>query len=242
MLERVRSIVTSTRTEWTERGSAYEIAKVLTAPARRLLVRLRIEGIERLPTEGPAIVAANHLSFFDSVLLMFSLPRQVRMLGKAEYTDRRVTRWLFCGAGMIPVRREQPGDAMHALEQVEAALDRGDAVGLFPEGTRSRDGLLHRGHCGAAHLAILTHAPLVPIGIEGTDQILPSGTRLVRPFRTATVRIGTPIHPSDLGVDRSTNRSRRLVTDELMRRIRELSHQDYVDDFAPMTAVGHVAP
>lgn len=234
MVARIRQALDGIRREWRERGSAYEAAKLLTLPARRLLVRIRIEGAEHLPPEGPVIVAANHLSFFDSILLMFDLPRQVRMLGKAEYTDRRVTRWLFVGAGMIPVRRENVGDTPHALGQVQAVLEQGHAIGVFPEGTRSRDGLLHRGHSGAAHLAITTGAPLVPVGLVGTDHILPTGATIVRPFRTATVRIGAPIALAELGVTRSTNRARRTVTEELMRQIRVLSAQSYVDSYAPI--------
>lgn len=234
MVVRIRQALGGVRREWAERGSAYETAKLLTVPARRLLVRVRIEGAENLPADGPAVLAANHLSFFDSVLLMFDLPRQVRMLGKAEYTDQRLTRWLFVGAGMIPVRRENVGDVPHALGQVQAVLEQGHAIGVFPEGTRSRDGLLHRGHCGAAHLAITTGAPLIPVGLIGTDQILPTGAAFVRPFRTATVRIGAPIALDELGVTRSTNRARRLVTEELMRQIRLLSDQSYVDSYAPI--------
>lgn len=210
------------------------VARLLTAPARRLLVRLDIEGAEHLPADGPAILAANHLSFLDSVLLMFSLPRPVRMLGKAEYTDCRLTNWLFCGAGMIPVRRQNAGQAVHALDEVETVIAGGDLVGLFPEGTRSRDGLLHRGHPGVAHLALRTGAPIVPIGLEGTDSVLPSGARIVRPFRRATIRIGAPIDPRALGFDHSSHRARRAVTDELMHRIQVLSHQRYDDHYAPI--------
>src|SRR5512144_3187476 len=107
-----------TVSEWREHGSAYEVARLLTAPARRGLVRLDVEHPENLPAEGPAIVVANHLSFFDSVLLMFALPRPVSVLGKAEYTERWLTRWLFCGAGMIPIRRENPADLVRAFAQV----------------------------------------------------------------------------------------------------------------------------
>jgi 1-acyl-sn-glycerol-3-phosphate acyltransferase len=214
--------------------TAYRVAKLLTAPARRLLVRLDVEGVEHLPTGGAAIVAANHLSFFDSVLLMFALPRQVRMLGKAEYTERRLTRWLFCGAGMVPVRRQNAGEAVHALDEISHVLDDGHLVGLFPEGTRSRDGHLHRGHVGAAHLALSTGAPIVPVGIEGTDAIMPSGALIVRPFRRATLRVGDPIRVEELGFSRSTNRARRDVTDRLMAAIRALSHQRYDDHYAPV--------
>ncbi len=214
--------------------AARVVAQVLSAPARRMLVRLRLEGAENLPVEGPVIIAANHLSFFDSVLLLFAFPRRVQALGKAEYADRRITRWLFCGAGMIPVRRQQPADLAGAFEQARAVLEAGHVLAIFPEGTRSPDGQLHRGHSGAAHLALETGAPLVPVGIIGTDHILPTGARLVRPFRTATLRVGAPIRPECSGFTRSTNRARRALTDQLMTQIRQLSEQHYIDDYAPL--------
>ena len=210
------------------------VARLLTVPARRGLVRLRVEGAANLPPDGPAIIAANHLSFFDSVLLLFALPRRVYALGKAEYTERRITRWLFCGAGMIPIRREQPADLSGAFDQAREVLDAGGVLAIFPEGTRSRDGQLHRGHSGAAHLALETGAPLVPVGIIGTDHILPTGARFVRPFRRATLRVGAPIWPRARGYTRSTNRARRAITDQLMGEIRRLSEQSYVDDYAPL--------
>ncbi len=160
------------------------------------------------------------------------------MLGKAEYTDRRFTNWLFCGAGMIPIRRENPGDLARAFEQVAEVLARGEVVGVFPEGTRSRDGLLHRGHSGAAHLALTTGAPIVPVGIIGTDQVLPTGARIVRPFRRATLSVGEPIDVVAQGFDRSTNRTRREVTDLVMAEIRRACRQEYVDEFAPL----HLTP
>jgi 1-acyl-sn-glycerol-3-phosphate acyltransferase len=79
-----------------------------------------------------------------------------------------------------------------------------------------------------------TGAPLVPVGIIGTDHVLPTGTRLVRPFRRATLRVGRPIHPASSGATTSTNRARRALTDELMVQIRRLSEQHYVDDYAPL--------
>jgi 1-acyl-sn-glycerol-3-phosphate acyltransferase len=238
VLEPVRRRIDLIVDDWKRHGSAYEVVRLLTAPARRLLVRLDVENPENLPTDGPAIVVANHVSFFDSVLLMFALSRPVAVLGKAEYTDRRLTKWLFCGAGMIPIRRENPGDLVRAFEHVGEVLERGQIVGVFPEGTRSRDGLLHRGHSGAAHLALTTGAPLVPVGIVGTDRILPTGSRLVRPFRHATISIGQPIRVADHGFTKSTNRARRVITDEVMAEIRRRCGQDYVDEYAPLP-IGH---
>jgi 1-acyl-sn-glycerol-3-phosphate acyltransferase len=220
--------------DWREHGSAYEVARMLTAPARRILVRLDVQNADSLPSNGPVIIVANHLSFIDSVLLMFALPRPVAFLGKAEYTEHRFTKWLFCGAGMIPIRRENPTDLVRAFEQVGEVLDHGEVVALFPEGTRSRDGLLHRGHSGAAHLALASGASLVPVGIVGTDAVLPTGATIVRPFRRATIRVGSPIRPADEGWTRSTNRSRRAITDRVMAEIQQLCHQEYIDRFAPI--------
>lgn len=230
----VRDRVTAAIGEWRERGSAYEVARLITAPVRHGLVRLRLEHAQHLPATGPAIIVANHVSFFDSVLLMFGLPRPVSVLGKAEYTDRFLTRWLFCGAGMIPIRREDPADAARAFGELLAVIGRGGVVGIFPEGTRSRDGQLHRGHTGAAHLSLVTGAPIVPAGITGTDRILPTGARLARPFRQATIALGEPIVPPASGASSSTNRHRRQLTDQLMREINRLSGQHYVNQYAAL--------
>lgn len=221
--------------DWRDRGAAYELSRLATAPVRHGLVRLSVAHPEHLPASGAAILVANHVSFFDSVLMMFGLPRPVALLGKAEYTDRFVTRWLFCGAGMIPIRREDPADAIRACDELLEVLDRGGVIGIYPEGTRSRDGQLHRGHTGAAHLSLLSGAPIIPAGVKGTDQILPTGARLVRPFRRATIEFGRPIVPALWGERASTNRRRRQLTDEAMNAVRRLSGQHYVDEYAPIT-------
>ena len=238
MIKRIRTFAADVAADWKTHGTAYEVARVLSAPVRRLLVRLTVESGGQLPVDGPAIVVANHMSFIDSVLLMFALPRPVAFVGKAEYTDHRITRWLFCGAGMIPIRRENPGDLPRAFAEISEVLERGEIVGIFPEGTRSRDGLLHRGHAGAAHLAISTAAPIVPVGIVGTDRVLPPGARLVRPFRRARISVGAPIDVRALGYTRSTNRVRREVTDRYMAQIGRLCEERYVDQYAAPATVG----
>ncbi len=234
MFDAVRQWASRAEGDWRAHGTAYELVRVLTAPARRGLIRLRVDGTEHLPVDGAVILVANHVSFFDSILLMFSLPRPVAFIGKAEYTDNPITNWLFCGAGMIPVRREDLGDLPHVFEEVAEALGRGEVIGVFPEGTRSRDGMLHRGHVGAAHLALTTGAPIVPVGIVGTDRILPTGSRIVRPFRQAKIILGEPIDAKELGYTKSTNRARREVTDRFMAEIARLCAEDYVDSYAPV--------
>ena len=244
MFDVVRQWASQAEGDWRAHGTAYELVRVLTAPARRGLIRLRVDGAEHLPADGPVIVVANHVSFFDSILLMFSLPRPVAFIGKAEYTDNPITNWLFCGAGMIPVRRENPGDLPHVFDEVAEVLARGEVIGVFPEGTRSRDGLLHRGHVGAAHLALTTGAPIVPAGIIGTDRVLPTGARIVRPFQQAKITLGKPISVRELGYIKSTNRARRAVTDRFMTDIARLCEERYVDDYAPIAhseTRGHAA-
>ncbi len=236
MFDAVRQWASRAEGDWRAHGTAYELVRVFTAPARRGLIRLRVDGAEHLPADGAVVLVANHVSFFDSVLLMFSLPRPVAFIGKAEYTDNPITNWLFCGAGMIPVRREDPGDLPHVFEEVAEVLRRGEVIGVFPEGTRSRDGRLHRGHVGAAHLALITGAPIVPVGIIGTDAVLPTGSLIVRPFRQATITLGEPIDPRQLGYTKSTNRARREVTDRFMAEIARLCAEDYVDSYAPTPA------
>jgi hypothetical protein len=119
---------------------------------------------------------------------------------------------------------------MAALEVAADVLRRGDVLGIYPEGTRSRDGLLHRGHTGVAQLALMSGAPIVPVGLIGTDQIQPVGARVPRPFRRATVRFGEPLDPAAYGG--SSRRRRQLLTDDLMEAIRRLSRQPVSRDFA----------
>ena len=170
------------------------------------------------------IVAANHISFFDSVALLQSIPRRAFFIGKAEYMDSWTTRRLFPAMGLIPIEREQARKAMAALEVAADVLRRGDALGIYPEGTRSRDGLLHKGHTGVAQLAMMSGAPIVPVGLVGTEHIQPIGARVPRPFRRAVVRFGTPLDPAAYGG--SPRRRRQLLTDDLMEAIRRLSGQD----------------
>ncbi len=110
------------------------------------------------------------------------------------------------------------------------ALEQGHVLGIYPEGTRSRDGLLHRGHTGVAQLAMMTGACVVPIGLVGTDHIQPIGARLPRPFRRAEIRFGPPLDPASYGG--SSRRRRHLLTNDLMDAIRQLSGRDTSDDFA----------
>lgn len=182
-----------------------------------------VVGAENLPESEGGIIAANHLSFIDSMLLMYGLQRPVTFLGKVEYMDSVVTRHVFPAVGMIPVDRSGSG-IRRSLQEARSRIEEGELVGIFPEGTRSRDGLLHDGHNGVAHLSLKTGAPIIPVGLIGTDKAMPVGDRI--PGRAPVqIKIGAPIKP-DIQRGRSASvRMREALTTEVMASIAELSGQ-----------------
>ncbi len=197
-----------------------------------LLFAVRVEGAENVPAEGPAIIAANHRSFFDSPVLMAMCPRPVTFLGKAEYMDQIVTRHLFPAFGMVPIRREDRAASNAALLTAASLLDAGQLIGIYPEGTRSRDGALHRGRTGVAHLAMMTGAPVVPVALRGTERIQPVGARIPRPQRVAVnVSFGEPIRPENYRGGGSRTQ-RRLFVDDIMHAIAAMSDQERSDEYS----------
>jgi 1-acyl-sn-glycerol-3-phosphate acyltransferase len=194
-------------------------------PVCRRLFRVRVEGDEHLPTAGGAIIAANHLSFFDSVALALAVPRPISFVGKAEYLDSWKTRRLFPALGMIPIDRASPRQAYGALQVAAEVLEADELFAVYPEGTRTPDGTLHDGHNGVGHLSVTTGASVIPAGIVGTDRIQPRGARLPRPFRSAVVRFGSPIDPG--GYVGSRRDRRRRITSDVMSAIGQLSGQTY---------------
>jgi 1-acyl-sn-glycerol-3-phosphate acyltransferase len=211
---------------------AYWLLKAILTPILHVVYRVRVEGRERVPTKGPVILAANHRSFLDSIFLPLVLRRRVTFVAKAEYFDDKKTAWFFRAVGQIPIRREGGSAAEGALTAATEVLEGGGIFGIYPEGTRTRDGYLHRGHTGVARLALATGAPIIPVGMVATDECQPTDKKLPRLFRTVYVRFGEPLaveHYADREDDRLVLRQ---VTDELMYEIRELSGYEYVDTYA----------
>ena len=202
-------------------GPGYAMARLIATPLYRLLWRVRVEGGERLPSLGPAILAANHVSFFDSVVLIMTVRRTLSFVGKVEYLDSWTTRRLMPAMGMIPVDRSDGRRAIAALKLAAGVLQAGSMFAIYPEGTRSPDGALHAGHTGVAYLSMATGVPIVPAGIVGTNRVQPPGTRVPRPFRPVTVRFGRPIDPTIYGGSR--RQRRRLITNDVMSSIQSLS-------------------
>ncbi|MGQ4496971.1 lysophospholipid acyltransferase family protein [Dermabacteraceae bacterium P13101] len=211
----------------------YDSVRRLLNPVLYGFWRPRVSGLENIPREGSVIIAANHLANADSAVLPILTPRRIHFLVKSTYwhnggLSNLLQRLFFTAAGAIPVDRGTLHSAQGSLEVALKYLQRGEAFGIYPEGTRSRDGRLYKGRGGAAWLAFEADAPIIPVGLRGTQHFWPSGSK--RPLRHPfTIRFGEPIHPADIAPGKPKSVRRRELTEVLMRRIAELSGQEYVD-------------
>lgn len=217
-------------------GKMQDIVRSVGGPIHRTLWKVEVEGLHRLPPEGGAILCPNHVSFLDSAFLMMAVPRRISFIGKAEYMDSWKTKYLFPAMGMIPIDRSGGRASEAALTAAADALGRGHLFGIFPEGTRSRDGLLHKGHTGAARLALGAGFPIFPVGVIGTVEIQPPDAKVPKLFKSATIRIGQPIEVAHYKKREGDHLVYRELTDELMYEIRELTGQVYIDRYATKKA------
>lgn len=205
--------------------------RVLNPLATRLW-DVNMSGYDRLPDNGPAILCPNHISFFDSALLTLTLPRNISFVGKAEYMDSWKTKFLFPAMGMIPIDRSGGDKSNAALDAAQQVLERGELFGIYPEGTRSRNGNLYKGRTGAARLAMTLGCPIYPVGIVGTDEIQPPGARFPRLRKSCSVTIGRPVKPERYANRGADHLAWRSMMDEVMYEIREMTGQEYVHHYA----------
>ncbi len=209
---------------------------IALGPLLRVVFRPQTEGVENVPTEGPAILASNHLSYADWLFMPLTVPRRVTFAAKAEYfTSPGIKGWFqklfFSGAGQVPIDRSGASAAEGALTTAKRILADDDLFGIYPEGTRSHDGRLYRGKTGVARLALETGVPVIPVAVVGTDVVAPPGKKFGS-FTRPVVRFGKPLdfeRYEGLENDRYILRS---VTDEIMYEIMRLSGQEYVDMYA----------
>jgi 1-acyl-sn-glycerol-3-phosphate acyltransferase len=192
----------------------------------RGITRVRVEGDpSAIPREGPVILAANHISNADPVLvgawLTPALGRRIHWLGKKEMFDWPVVGWVARNGGVLPVDRGAAD--VDAFRMASRVLEAGQVLVIFPEGTRSPTGELQQPKDGLAMLALRTGATVVPIGISNTDRVWPRGRKIPRLGGHATMRIGEPFKIADLlppEIDRKS--AKRLATTLIMRRIAAL--------------------
>lgn len=195
-----------------------------------------VTGLENVPRTGAAIIAANHLAVIDDAVIPLVTPRMVHYMAKEEYFTSpgikgAFKKFFFTSAGCFPVARSGGSKSLGALEHAREILAKGELFGIHPEGTRSPDGRLYKGHTGVARLAYETGAPIIPVGIIGTNIAQPIGS--VMPHRHhVEVHFGAPITVSRTDSAHVTHDMLRNVTDRLMKAIGELSGQTYVDEYA----------
>jgi 1-acyl-sn-glycerol-3-phosphate acyltransferase len=211
-------------------GYFYWVTKVVLTPVLTLAFRPRIEGVRHVPRRGPAILACNHVSYLDWLFLPLVVRwRHISFLAKLEYFTRpgvrgRLQRFFFTNTGQVPVDRSGSDASSAALRTAARLLREGKLVGIFPEGSRSRDGRLNRGRTGLARIAAETGVPVVPCATVGAYELCPPGAKVPRPRKVA-VRFGEPMTFPGAPCTASAAEL-RAWTDELMARIQELSGQE----------------
>ena len=213
----------------------YWLFKGFLKPLMRLIYKIEITGLENVPAKGPAIIAANHLSFLDSFFIPLVIKRRkMTYLAKADYFKSWKTAWFFRSVGQIPCEREGGKKSQQSLDIALEGLSEQKLLGIYPEGTRSPDGKLHRGRTGVARLALQAGVPVVPAGLVGTDLVQPKNWKF--PRITGRIKVKVNFGPA-LDFSRHVGQEKdrlvlRSVTDEIVYEIMQLSGQEYVDEYA----------
>jgi 1-acyl-sn-glycerol-3-phosphate acyltransferase len=165
----------------------YWFVKSVFYPFVRLYLGLRREGLQHLPRRGPVILVCNHVSYMDAILLGSAAPRLIHFMVLQWMYDLLLLRWFYWGMGTVPVLAG--GKDSHGIRRALKVLERGRVIGIFPEGSRSPDGRIRETQLGAAMLAALSGAPVVPAFIDGARESMPVGARIPSPVRVH-VRFG----------------------------------------------------
>ena len=215
----------------------YWVVKYTLGVGLKLVFRPWARGRRYVPRRGSVILASNHLSFADHFFGPLPVPRKVVFLAKAEYFTKpglrgALEKAFFLGTGTIPIDRTGGEASERALRSGLRVLAAGKVLGIYPEGTRSRDGRLYKGRTGVARLALESCAPVVPCAMIGTFEFLPSGS--FRPdirIRPGVI-FGEPMDFSRFAGQEADRDVLRAVTDEIMQAIQKLSGQTYVDAYA----------
>jgi len=214
----------------------YWLVKAVLSPLLRLFFRPTVKGAENLPVSGAAILAGNHTTFLDNLIIPLLVPRRVTFLAKSDYFTGRgvkgkLSKSFFSGVGMIPIDRSGGKASEAALATGMKVLTDGDLLGLYPEGTRSPDGRLYRGKTGVARMALEAGVPVVPVGLVGMFAIQPAGQKMPK-IGKVEVRIGRPLDFSRYAGMEGDRFVLRSITDEIMYELMVLSGQEYVDQYA----------
>ncbi|MFH2027892.1 MAG: lysophospholipid acyltransferase family protein [Nanoarchaeota archaeon] len=205
----------------------YPIAKRIIPPVIKLYIR-KVTGLENVPKKGAYVIAANHASYMDHLiitsLIMPYLNRKIHFLAKKEHFREIHTNAWHRWAGAIPIDRQAGGE--EALKLAIGSLSDGEIISMYPEGTRSLDGKIHKGKTGIARIVLRAKVPVIPIGLIGTFEMLPKHAKFPK-FKRAEVNIGKPMYFDKYYGMENDHSTLRLVTDNIMKEIAKLSNQRY---------------
>lgn len=209
---------------------------LIVGPLAKMIFRPWVVGAEHIPREGGVILASNHLSFIDSVFLPLMIERRVYFLAKSEYFSGKglkgwLTKHFMLATGQLPIDRSGGQASEASLITGLGVLDKGNVLGIYPEGTRSPDGKLYRGRTGVARMILESGVPVIPVAMIDTDKAMPIGRKMPRIRRIGTV-IGEPLDFSRFQGLQSDRFVLRSVTDEIMYELNALSGQTYMDVYA----------
>lgn len=209
---------------------------LIVGPLAKMIFRPWVVGAENIPREGAVILASNHLSFIDSVFLPLMIERRVYFLAKSEYFSGKglkgwLTKHFMLATGQLPIDRSGGQASEASLITGLGVLDKGNVLGIYPEGTRSPDGKLYRGRTGVARMILESGAPVIPVAMIDTDKAMPIGRKMPRIRRIGTI-IGEPLDFSRFQGMQSDRFILRSVTDEIMYELNSLSGQTYMDVYA----------
>lgn len=213
----------------------YRTLELTLGPALRTVYRPTVTGVEHVPETGPVIFAANHNSVADQVFIPLAAHRQVFWFAKSEYFTQTGLRGsviaaFFRAMGQVPVARQDARAAAAVIEVGLEVLAQDRALGIFPEGTRSPDGRIHKFRTGLARTALRSGAPVVPVGVVGTREVhVPGSSRWHRAH--VEIHFGTPLRFDHLAAQERSSRVLREVTEQVRMAVQELSGTQYVDTY-----------
>jgi len=197
----------------------YHLLREVAIVIFKCLFDIEIQGKENIPLKGGAILASNHLSYLDPIVIGLLVPRKINFIAKRELFENSLFGSFISKLGALPVRRERLDRKTY--QRALGLLKKGMILVLFPEGTRSRRGNLGLLREGTARIAVRTKVPLIPVVIRGTGKVLPRGKKIIR-LAKIKVRIGKPLESEPLYEGKDIKRKARRLHQRLEKSMKTL--------------------
>ncbi len=169
----------------------YNILKILATLIFKIFFGFKVEGKENIPERPPYLIASNHVSYLDPIVIGCAFPHKVRFMAKKELFENKFLLWLLNQLGVFPVDRDAL-DISSVKKSIQILKD-GGVLGIFPEGTRSKDGKFKGANKGVIGIAAKGGVPIVPVALKGTYEAWPAGQKILK-FHEIIVKIGKPIY------------------------------------------------